>query len=578
MSRLIIGLNTDHGDSSAALVSEEGLVAAICEERLNRQKHSAAFPALAIQEVLRIAGADIRDITDIAVARDPQANAVHKAQFVARHPRSGLRMAVRRAMVHGRVRNTRQRVLDALGLPDHALRASFHQVEHHLAHVASAFYGSPFERCAALSYDGAGDFTSVMWASCQGNTITPLQRTFWPHSMGVVYTAITQFLGFEQYGEEYKVMGLAAYGTPRYGSLMEDLVRFHPREGLMLNLKYFQHHDSGNLLESIDDGAVSLPRLWGDALRERLGEPRRRGEEISQKHMDIAASLQARHEQVFLQLIDHLVEQTGMRDVVLAGGCALNSVANGRMLVEGHVDRAYFHPAASDDGTAAGAAWHVLHGIYNLPRKQVLDHGYLGTGWSDEEIEKALVANGRPFRKLSRQELIETACGALEESKIMGWFQGREEWGPRALGNRSILCNPSRPDMKEILNARIKNREPFRPFAPIVREEDLGEVFEGSHPVPFMIVVYKVRSQWRSRLPAITHEDHTGRVQSMTRNQNPLCYDLITAFKEKTGVPVLLNTSFNENEPIVHTPKHAIDCFERTQMDCLGIGSFWLQK
>ena len=242
------------------------------------------------------------------------------------------------------------------------------------------------------------------------------------------------------------------------------------------------------------------------------------------------------------------------------------------------MDKAYFQPAASDDGTAVGAASYVLHSVYGKPRIGEVKHSFWGAGWSDDEIEKALKENGREYKKLERQELIDTAAKNIADGGIIGWFQGREEWGPRALGNRSILCNPSLPDMKDKLNARIKNREPFRPFAPVCREEDLPTVFEGSHPVPFMIVVYMVKPEWRPKLPAITHEDGTGRIQTVSREQNELYYDLIGKFNELTDVPVLLNTSFNENEPIVHTPEQAINTFERTKMDALGIGPFWVKK
>jgi carbamoyltransferase len=359
---------------------------------------------------------------------------------------------------------------------------------------------------------------------------------------------------------------------------MKKIVSYTPHQGLRLNLDYFAHHELDGSFEHIQDGNVSVPRLWGNGLAQALGPARQRSEPLTARERDLAASMQIRYEEVFLDMVNALVERTKVRDLVLAGGCALNSVANGRMLGEGYVDHAYFQPAASDDGTALGAALYVAHGKYRLPRRGAVTHAYWGTEWSDGEIESFLNNSGRAFRKLSRKELLSTAADALAEGKIVGWFQGREEWGPRALGNRSILCNPAIPDMKATLNARVKNREPFRPFAPVVREEDLSTVFDGTHPVPFMIVVYKVRPEWRAKLPAITHEDGTGRVQTVRREENELYYDLIGEFKEQTGVPSLLNTSFNENEPIVHTPEQAVECFERTHMDALGIGSFWLDK
>ncbi len=578
MSKLILGLNTDHGDSSAALISENGPLAAIAEERINRKKHCADFPVMAIKEVLRIAGASISDVTDIAVARDPKANMQWKASFVARYPKSGLGMAWKRFGVHQEVRSTVDRIAGSLGVAHERVKANLHQVEHHLAHIASSFFWSPFDECCGFSNDGAGDFATTMFAKCSGNDIKILRRDYWPHSLGVFYTSMTQFIGFEKYGEEYKVMGLSAYGQNRYSRVMRDIVSYHPQQGLQLNLDFYRHHLNDGSFESIQDGVVSIPPMWGTKLERELGPARNRANALTERDNDLAASMQVRYEEVFLDMVASLVRKTEMRDIVMAGGCALNSVANGRMITEGYVDRAYFQPAASDDGTAVGAAAYVLHNTYRVPRIGEVKHAFWGTEWSDEDIEKALAKNGRPYKKLDDKNLIETAAKEIAAGKIVGWFQGREEWGPRALGNRSILCNPAFPDMKATLNARIKNREHFRPFAPVCREEDLSTVFEGTHPVPFMIIVYKVRPEWRARIPAITHEDNTGRAQTVTREQNRKYYDLIGVFKELTGVPVLLNTSFNENEPIVHTPEQAIDCFERTKMDGLGIGSFWMDK
>lgn len=576
MRKLILGLNTDHGDSSAALVDNDGIIAAIADERITRKKHSAEFPAAAITEVLRAAGASIADVTDIAVARNARANLAAKAAFVARHRRFGL--ALERLAVHRRVRSTADRIADTTGWERAKITATFHAVEHHLAHVSSAFYWSPFERCVAFSVDGAGDFATTMWAACEGLDIKVLRRTHWPHSLGVFYTAVCQFLGFDRYGEEYKVMGLSAYGHNRYSAQMRELVTFHPQLGLRLNLDYFRHHRMRSAFEEVDGHMVKLPRLYSDRLAELFGPPHVRGEPLTDRERDISAAMQCRYEEVFLDMVHTLIREGGTRDIVMAGGCSLNSVANGRMLTEGYIDRAYFQPAASDDGTALGAALHVLHATYATPRSHAVNHAYWGTSWTDDDIEAALRKNGRPFKKLSRNDLLACAGEALAGGAILGWFQGREEWGPRALGNRSILCNPGWPGMKDKLNARIKHREPFRPFAPAVLEEELSACFEGSHPVPFMIAVYKVRPEWRERLSAITHEDGTGRVQTVRREDNPIYYDLISTFRERTGVPVLLNTSFNENEPIVHTPAQAIAVFERTQMDALGIGSFWMTK
>jgi carbamoyltransferase len=578
MSRLILGINSAHADSSVALVSEEGIVAAIAEERLNRNKHCAGFPALAVQEALRIAGASPSDLTDIAVARDPMANLAGKLAFVVRHPRAGIPRAIDRLRVHREVASARDDVAAALGTSASELTADFHQVEHHLAHVASAFYCSPFDSATGLSCDGAGDFACSMLARCEGLDIDVVSRGLWPHSLGVFYTGLCQFIGFDKLGEEYKVMGLAAYGINRFAPEMEQIVSWNPADGVRLDLDYFCHHRIGLNFEQIEGETASIPKLYSDKLAEELGPPRKRSEPIGDRERDLAASMQLRFEDVYLHMVRHGVRTTACRDVVMAGGSVLNSVANGRMITERLVDRAYFHPAASDDGTAAGAALYALHAIHRVPRTGEMPNAFLGTEYDDDEIAQALSAAGLSGDKLEREALIAKAADALAEGKIVGWFQGREEWGPRALGNRSILCHPGWPGMKDTLNARIKHREPFRPFAPVCRENKLSTCFRGEHEVPYMIVVYQVRPEWKERLSAITHEDGSGRVQTVSASQNPLYYDLLGAFEERTGVPVLLNTSFNENEPIVHTPAQGIDCFQRTKMDALGIGSFWVTK
>jgi len=578
MPELVLGLNSAHADSSAALVGPGGVLAAIAEERINREKHCSGFPGQAIAEVLRISGADLRDIRHVAIARDGRANLVGKLAFLARHPRSGLPQAWRRLGVHRKVTGTLERIAEALGQPHSAMAATLHRVEHHKAHISSAFYWSPFESATGISVDGAGDFASHMVARCQGTEVVPVFRSLWPHSLGVYYTAVCQFIGFDRFGEEYKVMGLSAYGEPTLKHKMSELVRFDDTAGIQLNLDYFCHQTGQGLEVISSEAEVSVPRLWGASLESLLGKPRKRDEPLRPIDYDIAASMQAHFEDVYLKLVASAVRRVGSREVVFAGGSVLNSVANGRVINEGLVDKAYFHPAASDDGTAMGAALHVAHHKLGWPRTPAVRHAYWGSEFGDDEIEAAAKASQMPYERLDRDALIERAADFLARGSIMGWFQGREEWGPRALGNRSILCHPGWPDMKAILNARIKNREPFRPFAPAILGERLSECFEGSHEVPFMNVVYKVKPAWRERLAAVTHEDGTGRVQTVYREDNSVYYDLISAFEKRTQIPVLLNTSFNENEPIVHTPAQAIDCFKRTRMDALGIGSFWLSK
>jgi carbamoyltransferase len=581
MTPLVLGLNSNHPDSSAVLVGPQGVIAAIAEERINRLKHCAVFPREAIQEVLRIGGASIGDVTDIAIARDPKANLNAKLAFIARNPRVGLNLARVRLAQH-RQAGSGSSLASQMGVSEGQLKANIHAVEHHLAHIASAFFWSPFERATGISVDGSGDFASVMIADCRGNDIKVLRRTHLPHSLGGFYTSVCGFIGFNKYGEEYKVMGLAAYGEDRYAKEFAQLCTYDKERGVRLNPEFFttytRVHDDAERTFNTDGKEYVFPRMWSDKFEQVFGAPRQRGTELTQRDKDIACSLQRQFERVYMELIRDAVALTGCRDAVMAGGCVLNGVGNGKVLQEGLLDRIYMHPAAGDDGTAAGAASYVMHAKLGVPRTAEVTHAYWGTGWNEDQIAQAVAASGFAFRKLSEEELLKTVVDAFCQGKIVGWFQGREEWGPRALGNRSILAHPGWPDMKGILNARIKNREAFRPFAPAILEEKLSTCFEGNHTVPFMNIVYKIRPEWRQKLAAVNHEDDTGRVQTVRRDQNRLYYDLIKTFEARTGTPVILNTSFNENEPIVHTPKHAIDCFARTKMDCLALGPFWYEK
>jgi carbamoyltransferase len=474
-----------------------------------------------------------------------------------------------------------------MGVPESACKFNVHHVEHHLAHIASSFFWSGLDRATGVSVDGAGDFCTVMIAQCQGNQINVLRRCHPPNSLGMFYTAVTGFLGFTRYGEEYKVMGLAAYGKPTFEKQLAQFVRYDPERGIQLDQTYFPtysrvYENEQRTFGELENGEIRVPKMWDDGLEKFFGPARKRGTPLTERDNNLAASLQRHFETCYIDMVKDAVARTGCRDVILAGGCALNGVGNGRLVMENHVGRVYIHPAAGDDGTGSGAAAWVLYNKLGVTRTPEVSHAYWGTSWSDDQIEQAVKeaggAGNLTFRKLSRDELMKTTVDAFCQGKIVGWFQGREEWGPRALGNRSILAHPGWPDMKAILNARIKNREPFRPFAPAILEERLSDVYEGAHSVPFMNIVYKTKPQWRQKIAAVNHEDDTGRVQTVRRDQNPMYYDLIKAFEQRTGIPVLLNTSFNENEPIVHTPQQAIACFARTKMDCLAVGPFWCEK
>lgn len=569
---LVLGINAHHADAAAVLMQDGRLVAAVAEERLNRIKHCAGFPTLAVHEVLRIGGVDLRDVTDIAIARDSKANLRSRLAYVVKNlPRVG--KAVRKRLSdRAGLADIEGQLCDAAGIARDALRARVRRMEHHLAHAASTFLVSPFERAAILTLDGFGDFASALWGEGRGREIKVHGRVTYPHSLGILYTAICQFIGFDRYGDEGKVMGLAPYGQPRFAALFEKLLRLTPG-GYELDLRFFKHHTEGVATGADEYGSPSFAHMYTDALARELGPPRARGAELTDRERDIAASLQQRLEQAFIHLAGIVHRATGLTDLCLAGGVALNGVANGKLLEHTPFKHIYVQPAAGDDGTALGAA-SLLCANAGLPRFE-MQHAYWGSRFSDAEIEAAL-AEHDDFEviRLPEAELIARSAQLVAEGKILGWFQGAMEWGPRALGNRSIIAHPGLEGMRETLNARIKQREPFRPFAPAILEERLADYFESGHPSPFMLMVYRTKPNRYRELCAVDHVDHTGRVQTVRREHNPRYYDLIAASGEITGTPVVLNTSFNENEPIVCTPREALDCFARTRMDAVAIGDF----
>jgi len=408
-----------------------------------------------------------------------------------------------------------------------------------------------------------------------------------PNSLGIFYSAVTQYLGFLKFGDEYKVMGLAAYGQPEQLGAFRDILRFESGangNGFRLRLDYFSHHRTGPEMSWAEaDKTPTLGKMFSDEMAKRLGPVRVPEEAIEERHRNLACSLQARLEEVYLGILKKLAERTGLKAVCLAGGVAFNCVANGKIFDATPFEQVYVQPAAGDAGLAVGAAFFVWHQKLGKSRTFVMDHAYWGPGYTREEIRRAvdsigLAQSGYSIAALSEEDLARRAAAIVADGKILGWFQGRAEWGPRALGNRSIVADPRRPEMKEILNRRIKHREIFRPFAPSILAEATGEYFEKSHPSPFMTLAYSLRPERRDKIPAPTHVDGTGRLQTVTREANPRYHALISAFRELTGVPVVLNTSFNDNEPIVCRPEEAIDCFLRTQMDALVLGDFLISR
>ncbi|MGA2743093.1 MAG: carbamoyltransferase C-terminal domain-containing protein [Candidatus Sulfotelmatobacter sp.] len=573
---IILGLNMFHADASAAILLDGEVKFAIAEERLNRHKHFGGFPALSAKACLDAIGVKISDVEHVAVGQDSDANLAKKVQYALANPAKILNFIHLRQRKE-KMRDVRSLLAKALDVDSTQLRFQEHHVEHHIAHIASAYYCSPWEKAAGFSYDGSGDFVSTMMARCENNEIEVLDRVFLPHSLGSFYTMICEFIGYSQYGDEGKVMGLAPYGKDTFCSEIGKIVT--PKNGgFHLDLSYFKPLGSNQGMQVLPDGTVKLARHFSDRMEKLFGEPRRPHAEISQRDMDLAFALQHHFEEIVFHLLNQLHGRVPSEDLAMAGGCALNSVANGKIFDRTPFRRTYIQPAAGDEGLAIGAALHTYHSVLKQPRRHQMTNSYLGPDFSESRIQSALQSADLQYRKLDCAALLDEVAEEIAAGKVVGWFQGRMEWGPRALGNRSIVAHPGLPNMKEVLNARIKQREWFRPFAPSIMADHQHEYFEHNHPSPFMLHVYKIRSEKRKELCAVNHVDDTGRLQSVTREENPMYYDLISAFHRKTGTPVILNTSFNENEPIVCTPEEAVDCFRRTRMDALAIGQFLVVK
>ena len=578
---IILGLNAFHGDSSAAVVRDGMLIAAAEEERFRRVKHWAGFPSQAIAYCLREANVNLSDVDHVALNQDSRAQLWRKIGYLARHrPSPGL--------VLQRLRNRANRektpeLLERVFVGD-KFRGSLHNIEHHLCHLFSAYYVSPFSEAAVVSVDGFGDFSSSAWGVGSQGNISVDGRVYFPHSLGIFYQAITQYLGFPHYGDEYKVMGLAPYGQPTHLDKMRRIVRLSLGGSFELDLQYFRHHTE-EIAYQWTDSSPEMGDLFSPVLEELLGPRRDEREPLEDRHRDIARSVQAMYEEAFFHIIGKLQSATGFTDLALAGGCAANSVANGKVRRMTPFKRVYVQSAAGDAGGAIGAAfafWHKLGGKRNF----VMDHAFWGPQFSNDEIatliseRRAVIesANCTIEEIADEAVLCRRAAEAIAEGKVLGWFQGRMEWGPRALGNRSILCDPRRADMKAILNAKIKRRESFRPFAPSVLDAAVAEWFEEDDAVPFMMQVFQIRKERRSQIPAVTHVDGSGRLQTVTRPANPRYYRLIESFRDLSGVPMVLNTSFNENEPVVCQPHEALDCFLRTQMDMLVMGDVMISR
>ena len=572
----ILGINAYHAGASACLIEDGKLIAAVEEERFNRRKYWAGFPSQAIQYVLKEANITAYDVEHIGISRNPSANMLKKVLFTL-SKRPSLELIRDRLTNAAQVKDPRSQLAESLGVDAKKLRAQIHNVEHHRAHMSSAFYVSPFKDAAVLSVDGMGDFVSAMWGTGDDTNLKVQDTINFPHSLGFFYTAISQWLGFPKYGDEGKVMGLAPYGEPIHLDKMRQIVRIQSDGTFELNLDYFVIHTEGVTM-FWEDGDPVLGNLYSPKLIELLGEPRVPRSEITKYHQDVAASLQAMLEEAEFALVRKLQRDTGKKVLCMAGGVALNSAFNGKILPNTDFNEIYIHSAAGDAGTSLGVCYYIWHQTLGKPRSFVMNHAYTGPQFTNAEIESILKEQSLAYQVLDEKQLVQKAAEIVSNVDILGWFQGRMEWGPRALGNRSIIADPRRDDMKDILNARIKHREKFRPFAPSILMDNVGEYFDQSYPDPFMIKVYNVLPEKRAEIPAVTHVDGTGRLQTVNKEHSPLYWQLINAFKERTGVPVVLNTSFNENEPIVCTPQEAVDCFMRTKMDALALGNYIVQK
>jgi carbamoyltransferase len=576
----ILGINAFHGDSAACLVHNGNVVAAAEEERFRRIKHWAGFPSEAVRWCIQEAGASLRDVTHVAINQDANANIGRKLMF----------MATRRpdlSLVLDRVRNKRERASvkqlleEEFGEP---LNGTLEFVEHHLAHLGSAFLVSPFQEAVVVSVDGFGDFASAAWGVGHGTNIEVEDRVYFPHSLGIFYQALTQYLGFPHYGDEYKVMGLAPYGQPTHVDAMRRIVRLQDDGAFKLDLQYFRHATE-RIEYEWENGEPTVGRLFSPALEQLLGPARAATDALTQAHFDIARSVQAMYEEALFHLLNALHDRHKLDSLTLAGGCAMNSVANGKVYRATPFKNLYVQSAAGDAGGAIGAALVVWNQKHGSQRSAHMDHAYLGPRFSDACISDILTQNAESIRQsgckvesTTDEQLFGRTARAIAAGEVIGWFQGRMEWGPRALGNRSILCDPRRGDMKDILNLKIKRRESFRPFAPSILREAVPEWFEVDDDVPFMMQVYPIRADKRGIVPAVTHVDGSGRLQTVTRQANPRYYALIETFHDLTGVPMVLNTSFNENEPVVCTPKEALECFLRTKMDLLVMGNWMIRR
>ena len=565
---VILGINKDHSDSSACLLIEGKLIGAVAEERLGKRiKHDSSFPKNSIKWLMNESGLKYSDIDLIAVSNNSLSNISHK--FLHSFDFSSLNLLKKvKSKIYSKS-SVHQEIIDLClnnGENKNKLKYKIYKVEHHLTHIASAYYLSKFQNTtAAFSYDGSGDAVSIMLAECKDTKIKVLERVFLPKSLGHFYSAVCNYIGFEKFGEEYKVMGLSAYGEDKYFDYFDNLIGYD--EKLCVRQKDIFDYNSINYKKN-----QIIKFNKNIFLNKKV-------EKFSQESKDIAKSLQVTFEKIVMQIIERLQKKVPSNNLVMAGGCAMNGLVNGKIFKESKFKNHFIQPAATDDGTALGAAYYCFHNYLKKKERFVMKHAFWGPSYDEETILNSIKAKKLKYKKFDGvDDLTKYAAKVIVDSNVVGWYQGRSEWGSRALGNRSILANPANKNMKDIINSKIKKRESFRPFAPSVLEEEVSRFFECDIKSEFMNHIVKFQKKWCEVFPSVCHVDYTARLQTVNEENNFLFYKLIKEFKKITGYGIILNTSFNENEPIVDTPEQAIDCFLRTDMDILFLEKFMICK
>jgi carbamoyltransferase len=572
----ILGINAYHGDSSSCLIKDGVVVCAIEEERLRRVKHWAGFPSKAIKFCLKDQNISINEIDYITISRDTNANFLKKILYFLQHS-IDLSLIFDRLLNFRKINSIKKQLAQTLEVSLSSINAKFYNIEHHRSHISSAFFASSFHESAILSIDGFGDFTSTMTAVGVGNKFKVLNKLNYPHSLGIFYTAATQFLGFHEYGDEYKVMGLAPYGKPIFIKHFEDIIKVNSDGFFSLNKKYFKHFDNGVKMDWLG-GKPSIESLFTSKWIELFGKPRLEKDKIEQHHIDFASTVQRITEDIIFHILNHLYDNTRCKNICISGGVAQNSVVNGKILNNTKFENIYIPSAGHDAGTSIGSSLYLYNQILGEKRMPEITSAYFGSRFTTKEITSILDEKKVKYNIFSDEDMFEIVVDKLISGGVVGWFQGRSEFGPRSLGNRSILVDPRRKDAKNLLNKKIKRREHFRPFAPSILKDFVSDYFVQDRDVPFMEQVFDFKKEKYNEIPAVVHVDGTGRLQTVDISTSPKYFNLISSFYKRTGVPILLNTSFNENEPIVDSPFEALDCFLRTKMDMLVMENVIIER